>query len=55
MGADSQAARAAIAAVLTDTLPSPVAAATEAIWTQVPAYPASTDPTLRADAKLYFS
>lgn len=49
MGADSQAGRAAIAAVLRDSLPALVAAATEAIWTQVPAYSSSTDPELRAD------
>jgi hypothetical protein len=49
MGADSQAARAAIAVVLRDTLPALVAAATDAIWNQVPAYSASADPALRAD------
>lgn len=49
MGADSQAARAAIAAVLRDTLPALVAAATDAIWNQVPAYSASTHPRLRDD------
>lgn len=49
MGADNQAARAAIAAVLQDSLPALVAAATEAIWNQVPAYSASTDPALRSD------
>ena len=49
MGADNQAARAAIAAVLHDSLPALVAAATEAIWNQVPAYSASTDPALHSD------
>jgi hypothetical protein len=49
MGADSRAGRAAIAAVLQDTLPDLVAVATEAIWNQVPAYSASTDPALRGD------
>jgi hypothetical protein len=49
MGADSQSGRAAIAGVLRDSLASLVADATEAIWNQVPAYAASTDPTLRDD------
>lgn len=49
MGADSRAGRAAIAAILTESLPALVAAATEAIWIQVPAYSASTDPALRDD------
>jgi hypothetical protein len=49
MGADDQAARAAIAAVLQDSLPGLVGAATEAIWNQVAAYSASTDPALRDD------
>ena len=49
MGADSQAGRATIAAILADSLPALIAAATEAIWNQVPAYSASTDHTLRDD------
>jgi len=49
MGSDSQSGRAGIAAVLQESLPGLVVAATEAIWNQVPAYAASTDPTLRDD------
>jgi len=49
MGADDQTARAAIAAVLQDSLPALVADATEAIWNQVAAYSASTDGALRDD------
>jgi len=49
MGPDSQSGRAAIAAVLQDSLPALVADATEAIWNQVPAYAAAADPKLRDD------
>lgn len=49
MGADSRTGRTALAAALHDSLPALVAAATEAIWNQVPAYSASTDPNLRDD------
>jgi hypothetical protein len=47
--ADRLPARARIAATVRDCLPAMVATATEAIWTQVPAYAASTDTQLRAD------
>lgn len=53
MGADSQAARAAIAAILGESLPDLVAAATEAIWNQVPAYAASADAALRDDVSAH--
>ncbi len=49
MEAAGQAARAKIAGTVRDSLPAMVTAATEAIWSQVPAYAASTDPQLRAD------
>src|SRR5215469_11881723 len=49
MGGDSHGARAAIAALMKDSLPGLVAAATDAIFAQVPAYLASTDPKLRDD------
>jgi hypothetical protein len=53
MGPDSQPGRAAIAAVLQDSLPALVADATEAIWNQVPAYAATTDPKLRDDVSAH--
>ncbi len=51
--ADLRDARASIAATVRDGLPAMVAAATEAIWTQVPAYAASTDRQLRADVSAH--
>src|SRR5260370_6757061 len=47
--ADLLTARAKIAATVQDCLPSMVTAATEAIWSQVPAYAANPDPQLRID------
>jgi hypothetical protein len=49
MDAAQEAARAKIAGAVRDSLPAMVTAATEAIWSQVPAYAASTDPQLRTD------
>ncbi len=42
-------ARARIAVSVQDSLGSMISAAVEAIWSQVPAYPASADPQLRED------